>query len=114
MINTSTGPRLYLEYEDQQRLSTSNRQFPLANVGRKFWRRSRAGMLQIQRIAALSHRDAGSRQDWKPATLKAPVLGCFIAASILVIVVLEILWHISSENGNTGASHLPKMSTACQ
>jgi hypothetical protein len=65
-------------------------------------------MLQVQRIAALSHRDAGSHQDWKPATLKAPVLGCFIAVSLLAIVVLEILWHISSENGNTGGLSFAK------
>ncbi|KAH9209381.1 hypothetical protein DL95DRAFT_477433, partial [Leptodontidium sp. 2 PMI_412] len=39
---------------------------------------------------------------WKPATLQAPVLGGFIVISLSIIIVLEILSHISARSSNGG------------
>lgn len=38
-------------------------------------------------------------QSWKPMTLRAPVLGSFIAASVLLIALLEVLSNRSRQNG---------------
>lgn len=32
---------------------------------------------------------------WKPVTLRAPILGGFVLISILIIIALEIMFHIS-------------------
>ena len=42
------------------------------------------------------------KEFWKPMSLRSPVLGGFILFSVLCIVALEILSHISSSNGNGG------------
>lgn len=39
---------------------------------------------------------------WKPVTLQTPVLGGFIIVSLSLIVVLEILSHLSLKNGSDG------------
>lgn len=46
------------------------------------------------------------RSHWKPITLQAPVLGGFILVSLSIIIVLEILSHISSGNGNANGGGL--------
>jgi len=49
---------------------------------------------------------AGCKPGWKPITLRAPVLGGFIIVSIMIIILLEILSHISSGNGNRNGGGL--------
>lgn len=41
-------------------------------------------------------------KSWMPVTLRYPVLGLFLAVSVLLIVILEILFNISSQPGNSG------------
>jgi hypothetical protein len=40
---------------------------------------------------------------WKPMTLQGPVLGGFALLSLAMILVLEILLHISLQHGNDGS-----------
>lgn len=48
----------------------------------------------------LMYYDVGSIKYWKPITLRAPVLGSFILVSLGLIVLLEILSHISTQNND--------------
>lgn len=41
-------------------------------------------------------------KSWKPCTLGFPVLGSLIAFSLFLIIILEILFHISSKSGSGG------------
>jgi hypothetical protein len=47
-----------------------------------------------------------SKKRWKPMIFQAPVLGVFIFVSLSIIVLLEILSHISSGNGNLNGGGL--------
>lgn len=43
---------------------------------------------------------SGEVHGWKPITLRAPILGGLIFISALLIVVLEVLFYISTRNSN--------------
>ncbi|KAK0130121.1 hypothetical protein ONS96_000649 [Cadophora gregata f. sp. sojae] len=79
---------------------------------------------RTQRLVGLCRRKAclasllpqNSHGGWKPVTLRSPILGVFVLISIIMIAALEVLSHISSQDGNGGglvfATNVESISTA--
>jgi hypothetical protein len=68
--------------------------------GRRKLRKPKGSSRNPHGICVSCNIDTGSYDLWKPRTLQAPILGGVVLFSICMIIVLEVLSHISSGNGN--------------
>lgn len=76
-------------------------------------------LVSFRSFFSSAHPDVEAPKNWKPITLRAPILGGFIFVTIGVIILLEVLSHMSTREGNGGGlvfaedvEKLPTITTA--